>query len=170
MPLLKNQITPVNVEQKANLRSSFDSYNGYRGDMEQARQKSNEKYATDLSTEKAMLTSQGTQQGSPAWNNTLAQVERNKDDRLHEIDNEFDNYKKGAEYKLLYSDYTERVLKSNENAQSYNQKLIAMDMQGSALTPSFDEYVDSQYGSADQQASVKQTMSMRRQNEMRAQQ
>jgi len=167
MPLLKPQVTASDIEQKANLRSSYQSYNGYRGDMEQSRQAATNEFESRITASKATMTSKGIKSGGNDWNNTLAAVQAKRDTDMKAIDDDFEKYKGGSEYRALLDDYESKIGTDLDKARSYNQNLVQMEMQGSALTPTFDEYVDSQFGDEQQQASVKKTMSMRRQNETR---
>lgn len=167
MPLLKKQ--PMQAQQKENLRSSYQSYNTYRGDMEQSRQRAGNERDQNLLNNRATMTGNGVKSGGSEWNRTLANVESQYDSKMNDINKGFDDYKNGAEFKALYTDYQDRIQKDSEQVQSYNQKMLAREMQGSTVTPTFDEFVDLEFGDEQKQAAAKTDMNMRRNNERASQ-
>ncbi len=168
MALLKNQATPLSLDQESTLRSAFDTYNTYRGDLEQARTDANNRFDTEIKEQKALLTSQGNSPYGRQWNNSLAEVERVREERLQEANKVVDDYKKSSDYSSLYNAYEDRVLKNKDQARSFTQRQLAIDTQGSDLTPSFDEFVDLEFGSDQQRTAAQDVLTMRRRNEMRA--
>ncbi len=141
------------------LRSAYNNFNTYRGEMENARKSADQKFDKSRLDASATMTSKGIKRNSNEWNAGMADVQRTYDASIAEANTAFEAYKTSAEFKSLESGYESgNVYDATKEVAGLTKDMFKESK------PSFTEYYDLKYGSESKQNDARQLTTQRKTN------
>ncbi len=120
------------------LRSSYDNYNSYRGEMENSRKKAERTFDEDRASASASMLSNNVSRNSPEWDKTMANVTNQYNTAINDAESTFNAYKTGTDYGSMVDAYGAGTAFDQTNG-------LSKDIQARSK-PTFDEFFDAQYG------------------------
>ena len=127
------------------LQTDYDSFNSYRGDMEQKRVATDDKFIADRNEKRRELIQSGLKPGSRDYNKKMESVHKTYADEVTSLDTAMEKFNESAK--------VQRLQKSYEVNEIFDDKQEAYMSQTDydRVKPSFDEYVTQRFGTQQQQ-------------------
>lgn len=129
------------------LQTDYDSFNKYRGDIEQRRGAAEDKFITERNDKRHDLIQSGLKPGSREYNKQMETVNSSYKSDITGINKDMESFNKSAKVKNLQEFYEQ----SNAFTDTKKEFLTQEDFDNTR--PSFNEFVTGEFGT-DQQKSA----------------
>ena len=127
------------------LQTDYDSFNKYRGDMEQRRVSTDDKFITERNEKRRELIQSGLKPGSRDYNSKMESVHKTYADEVGKMDEAMAKFEESAKVKRLQKSYEVNEVFDKERESYMSQADY------DRVKPSFDEYVTQRFGSPQEQ-------------------
>lgn len=127
------------------LQTDYDSFNSYRGDIEQKRVQTDDKFIADRNEKRRDLITSGLKPGSREYNKKMEVVNSSYKNEITALDRDMDTFNNSDVVKNLQNFYEE----STTFDESKKEFLTQEDFD--KVRPSFNEFVTGEFGTQQQQ-------------------